>query len=505
MTASPRLSRRQFIGTTAATATAAAATWLHPSHSLQASPVPANRPVRVGYIGCGSQGLRQLLPALRHPDLEIVAVCDPNRESDDYPEWGRGELNEKVRAFLEDPDWARDARGGRCGREVGLRIVRHFQTKNPRPGRPTPCRAYADFREMLDRETDLDAVYIMTPEHLHAVIAVHAMRRGKHVLTHKPIANILHEVRVARDTARASGVATQLFCAASVPSTPQLAEWIGSGAIGAVREVHNWSSRPFWPQGMTELPAGSPPVPEGLDWDLWLGPVPPRSYHPAYTHAVFRGWYDFGTGALGDMGHYSLRQVFTLLKLGSPSSVEASRSQFWDIRDFTWARQVNRVSYPRASLIRWEFPGRGDLHPVTLHWYDGGLRPPLPRELETDGLAMPEEGLLFVGDRGKILADFLGGSPRLIPRSRAAGFTPPPPTLPRPIDELDQFVRACRGGTPAEANFESAYPFSETILLGTIALRVDQKLRWDAEGFAFTNSDEANALRTSPRRAGWAI
>lgn len=501
------LSRRQFLETSAAATAAGAAVALAPRPALAAARfVRAADPIRIAYIGCGTQGLRQLMPALKRPELRVVAVCDPNRKSDDYPEWDRGELNGKVRAFLGDADWAKDARGGLCGREVGQAIVRHHYARERPSGGAGECRAYADFRELLEREADLDAVYIMTPDHLHGVIGIRAMRAGRHVLTHKPIANVLHELRVARDTARATGVATQLFCAAGQSTTAQLSAWMDSGAIGPVREVHNWSSRPFWPQGMTTLPSGNPPVPEGLDWDLWLGPVPSRPYHPAYTHAVFRGWYEFGTGALGDMGHYSLHQVFRILGLGSPLSVEASRSQFWGIRDYTWHREVNVVSYPQASLIRWEFPARESRPAVTLSWYDGGLRPPLPEELEADGETMPDEGLLFVGDRGKILAGFTGSNPRLIPRSRMNAFQPAPGNPNPPVEELDQFIRACRGGEAADASFERAYPFSETILLGTIALRVPGKLRWDTERFEFTNSPDANRLRSRDAyRSGWEI
>jgi predicted dehydrogenase len=384
-------------------------------------------------------------------------------------------------------------------------VVNRYYAAQKRSGQSRVCRAYIDVRELLAKETGVDAVYVMTPEHLHGVIAVRAMRLGKHVITHKPISNVLNEVKVVRDTARETGVATQLFCSSSLASTPTLAEWISSGLIGPVREVHNWSSRPFWPQGMTDLPAETPPVPEGMDWDLWLGPAGQRPYHPAYTHAVFRGWYDFGTGALGDMGHYSFYQIFSILQLGSPRTVQASRSQFWKIENFEWHKQVNTISYPRASMIHWEFDARGDLPPVTLHWYDGGLRPPVPPELHDDGEPMPEEGLLFVGDRGKILADFSGGQPRLLPKARMREFKPPPQTLPRPKDELDQFIRACRGEQPADANFLKAYPFAEAILLGTIALRVNQKLNWDTSRFEFTNSAEANALKFRKNRPGWEV
>ncbi len=345
----------------------------------------------------------------------------------------------------------------------------------------------------------------MTPDHLHATIALAAMKAGKHVITHKPLANVLHEARLVIRAARETGAATHMFCSAGLESTAELAEWIEAGAIGPVREVHNWSTRPYWPQGMTSLPTETVPVPEGLDWTLWLGPVPHRPYHPAYTNAVFRGWYDFGTGALGDMGHYSFFQIFRILELGSPLCVEASRSQYWRIDDLLWKKQVNSVSYPQASLVRWEFPERGGQPPVTLHWYDGGLRPAKPRELEEDGEPMPEEGLLLVGDAGKILADFTGRNARLIPKARMQGWERPTQTLRRPIPELDQWVRACRGTAPSDASFENVAGITETILLGTIALRVDKKLRWDATSARFVNAAEADALMMRRYRDGWAL
>ena len=500
---SPGVSRRRFLAESGAVAAAVAVV---PAHVLGgARHVPPSGKVNIAYIGCGTQGLRQLMPALENKEVRICAVCDPNRKSDDYPEWGPHEVNDKVRKFLGRPQLGqrREGRSVRAGGGAGSREPTIMQARLA--ARSGSCRAYADFRELLAQEKDLDAVYIMTPEHLHGVIAVRAMRQGKHIITHKPISNVLHEVRVVRDMARETGVASHLFCAAGQESSPTIKEWIQSGVIGPVREVHNWSSRPFWPQGMTEAPAEKPPVPEGLQWDLWLGPAAVRPYHPAYTHAVFRGWYDFGTGALGDMGHYSFHQIFEILDLGSCRSVEARRSQFWKIANFTWHKQINRVSYPEASLISWEFPGRGEQPPVTLHWYDGGLRPPLITELEQDGEAMPEEGLLFVGEKGKLLADFTAGAPRLIPKARMQGFTLPPKTLPRPIGELEQFIRSCKGGAPSDASFEKAYPFAETILLGTIALRIDKKLKWDTEKFEFANSAEANALKTRQNRPGWEV
>jgi predicted dehydrogenase len=463
--------------------------------------VPPSDRINVAYIGTGTQGLRQLMPALQRPELRIVAVCDPNRRSEDYVEWSRFELRDKIRGFLGDPSWAEGARSCPCGREVGRELVDRHYGASPGAG----CRAYADFRELIAAEKDLDAVYCMTPDHLHAAVSLAGLRAGKHVITHKPLSNVLSEARLVIRTARETGAATHMFCSAGLESTALLCEWIWGGAIGPVREVHNWSARPYWPQGMTDRPAESVPVPDGLDWDLWLGPVPHRPYHPAYTNAVFRGWYDFGTGALGDMGHYSFFQIFEILKLGSPATVEASRSQYWRIDDLLWIKQINRVSYPQASLLRWEFPERVGMPPVALHWYDGGLRPPKPHELEADGEPMPEEGLLFVGDEGKILADFSGRSPRLLPKARMARFQPPPRTLPRPIDELEQWIRACRGTKPSDASFESVAAITETILLGTIAVRVDRKLRWDAANARFVDAPEADALLSREYREGWKL
>lgn len=498
----PTLTRRRFVGS----ATLATGISIVPRHVLGGAlfVAPSER-INLAYIGCGTQGLRQLMPALENPDINVVAVCDPNRMSDDYPQWGPNELNDKIRKFIDDPQWAKGARGGLCGREVGRHVVNRCYARQKRSGESSDCRAYADFRELLDKEKQIDAVYIMTPDHLHGTIAVRAMRLGKHVIVHKPLANALAEARLVRDTARQAKVATHMFCAADRPSTATISEWLAAGAIGAVREVHNWSSRPFWPQGMTRLPQESVPVPDGLDWDLWLGPAQDRPYHPSYTHAVFRGWVDFGSGALGDMGHYSFYQIWRMFKLAAPAAVSASRSQYWSITDFQWRKETSHVAFPQASSIVWEFAARGDQPALTLHWYDGGLRPPIPDELKADGEQMPAEGMLLIGEKGKLLAGFSGEGPRLIPKARMADFRPPPQTLPRPIPELDQWIRACRGGPPSEASFESVYPFAETIQLGNVALRTDKRLLWDTERMAITNAPEMQQWLHRKYRTGWEL
>ncbi len=502
MSDNQQLNRRNFIKTSIPATTALT---VLPRHVLaNAKSVSPNDKINVGYVGCGTQGFRNLMGALPNENLQIIAVCDPNRESTDYVAWGKNELRNKIRKFLDDPKWDEGVEGCRCGRVVGKEIVERYYSKNKPSGEYKGCPAYIDFRDMLDKEKDLDAVYIMTPDHLHGTVAITAMRQGKHAITHKPIANVFREIQLAVETSIETNAATHLFCAAGNESAPTICEWIWNGAIGPVREVHNWSSRPFWPQGMTEYPPEQP-VPDGLEWDLWLGPVPHRPYNLALTHAVFRGWYDFGAGSLGDMGHYSFHQIFEIMKLGSPISVEAGRSQYWEIVDRLWNKQENMISYPRASMIHWEFPERDEMPPMSLYWYDGGLRPPKPVELDEDGKDMPNEGMLFVGDKGKILAGFSGGEPRLIPEKKMKAFTPPPKTLPRPIGELEQWIRACQGGPASDASFPNAYAFSETIAIGNIALRVDKKLKWHGEKKEFTNSSKANELKYRKYREGWEL
>jgi hypothetical protein len=282
-----------------------------------------------------------------------------------------------------------------------------------------------------------------------------------------------------------------------------LCEWIWDGAIGGVREVHNWSTRPFWPQGMAVFPNDDVSVPEGFNWDLWLGPAAYRPYSPDYTHAKFRGWVDFGSGALGDMGHYSFRQIFQILKLDIPSKIEASHHKVWTIDDYFWTEIDNNIAFPKASTIHFEFDKRDDMPGVTLNWYDGSLKPPLPAELEMDGRTMPKEGLIFAGDKGKILADFTGESPRIIPESKMQEYKRPEKYLERPIDGIDQWINACKGGKPSTASFEEVAKLSKTICLGNIALKFDSKLEWDNTAGEFVNESSANEYLKREIREGW--
>ena len=495
-----KINRRTFIETSAVTAGLS----IVPRHVLGGPGfVAPSDKIHVGYIGCGTQGLRILLDMLRKPEIKIVAVCDVNKDSQDYPEWSKNEVRNKIRVLLEEPNWGEGNSGCRCGRDIGKEIVETYYKKFGHPS--FKCAVYEDYRDMLESQKDVDAVCVMTPEHTHATIAIAAMEKGKHTIMHKPLSNVVSEIRLVAETAQKTGVATHMFCSADSTTTPLIKEWINADAIGTVRKVINWSSRPFWPQGMTALPTEKPSIPAGFNWDLWLGPAEYRAYHPVYTHAKFRGWYDYGSGPLGDMGHYSFYQIWQILNLGETKTVEAGRSEYWTIADGTWHKEINNISFPRAGMVHWEISSRENNGPVSIYWFDGGLRPPKPKELEIDSREMPKEGMLFIGDKGKILAEFSGGSPRLIPEKKMQSFKRPPQTLPRPIEELDQWIGACHGEKPADARFEVLRPISETLMLGTVALRVPDKLNWQADNMLFSNSEEANKLLYRKYRAGWEL
>ncbi|MCC6488590.1 MAG: Gfo/Idh/MocA family oxidoreductase [Candidatus Hydrogenedentes bacterium] len=359
---------------------------------------------------------------------------------------------------------------------------------------------YRDFRKMLDKETGIDAVVVATPDHMHAIASLAAIQLGKHVYCEKPLTHTVHEARVLAKAAREKGVATQMGNQGmAFDGNRLITEWLQAGAIGPVREVHAWSDRPthygklMWAQGM-ERPTDTPPVPATLDWDLWLGPAPERPYHPAYAPFVWRGWWDYGSGGLGDMGIHNLAPVFSSLQLGAPESVDASSTLF------------NDASLPLATMVHYRFPARGDLPPVDVHWYDGGNLPPRPEELEPGEELDPEDGLIFVGDKGKILVESWGGErPRLLPKSRMESYQQPPQTLARSIGHHAEWVEACKGGAPARSSFDFAGPLTEAVLLGMVAVRARRHLVWDSASLTVTNSPEANALVTKQYRKGWEL
>jgi predicted dehydrogenase len=484
------MSRRRFIKTTSSTM---AAFTIVPRHVLGGrGHTPPSEKLNIACIGVGSQGTRVMMEFLEQPDVQIVSVCDVNKESSDYSEWGANELRDKERLLLGDSGWGSDWKGCVCGREPARRLVEAYYGRQKSTGRYRGCTSYDDFRELLEKEKDIDAVIVGTPDHSHATISIAAMRKGKHVYCQKPLTHSVVEARRIAEAARETKVATQVATGNQASeATRQLCEWIWSGAIGPVRRVSNWSSRPFWPQGLNR-PEAEEPVPDGLDWDLWTAPAPARPYNHAYLPFVWRGWFDFGTGAIGDMGCYSFDTIFRVLKLGPPLSVEASSTQSYP------------ESFPAASIIHFSFPGRGEMPPVKLTWYDGGLKPPRPDELE-DGREMGEEneGLLFVGDDGTIMCGFTGRNARLIPESRMKAFQPPPKTLPRSIGHDREWIEACKGGAAPGANFGFSGPVTEAFLLGNVALRAGKKIFWDSENMKVVNNSGAQALLGDSYRPGW--
>jgi len=364
---------------------------------------------------------------------------------------------------------------------------------------------YRDFRVMLDKEAkNIDAVIVGTPDHTHAVAAMAAIKMGKHVYCEKPLCKTIYETRSLMEEARKAKVATQMGNQGhSSEGMKLMCEWIWDGAIGTVREVDVWTTHAVWPQGMTSRPADTPPVPDTLDWDLWLGPAPYRPYNTVYEPALWRGWWDFGTGAIGDMACHNMDPVMMALKLGHPASVEASCSVF--VPSFTWDKPFNKESYPQASIIRYQFPARGDLPPVKMVWYDGGLMPERPEELE-EGLRMGNNmgGVVFKGDKGKLICSSHSGEPRLIPQTFMREYKRPPKTLPRVDSHHQEWIRACKQGTPTGSNFGYAGLLTQVALLGNVALRfLGKKVLWDHENMKITNVPEANDYLHYEYRKGW--
>ncbi len=439
------MNRRTFVRTSAAAAALAAL----PRRLRAVSP---NEKLNLAAVGIGGQGAADLGA---HANDNIVALCDV------------------------DADYAAN-------------------TFNAYPR----ARRYTDFRVMFDREKDIDGVIIATPDHLHAIVTMTALRHGKHVYCEKPLTRTVHEARAIAAAAREAKVATQMGNQGmQFAGNRQLDAMIQGGAIGAVREVHVWSDRPtqrgktplWWPQGV-ERPTDTPPVPPTLDWDKWLGPAPFRPYHSAYAPFRWRGWWDFGSGGLGDMGIHNLAPVFHALQLGAPESVSGSSTAL--VSD----------SVPLAAMVQYRFPARGTMPAVTLHWYDGGLLPPRPEELEAGSELDPEDGALFIGDRGKILVEGWGGEyPRILAGGKEKYRRPP-------IDETalqrhhDEWAAACKTGSPTKSNFAFAGPLTEAVLLGSVCIRHGgTKLLWDGAAGRITNDDRANALLHYPYRDGWTL
>ncbi len=438
------ISRRQAL----AAGAAAAAFTIVPRHVLggpgQNPPSEKMNVAAVGLGGMGSGDVRSVGAA-----HNIVALCDPDQRA----------LERNAKAFPK-------------------------------------AALYVDYRKLLETRKDIDAVIVATPDHAHAAVTMMSLKMHKHVHCQKPLTHSLHEARMNGRAAAEANVATQMGNFGQASEEARLVcETIWSGALGTVREVHAGSNRiPMISQRGCPRPADRPPVPAWLDWDQWVGPAPMRPYHPCYHPFSWRGWWDFGTGCLGDIGCHQFSSTFKALRLGHPTSVEACSS------NQQCPPEIADETAPLSSIVRWEFPAAEKRAAVRLTWWDGGMKPPRPAELEPGRSFAEGDWLMIVGDEGTILDH------RLIPEAKARKIGRPPRLLPRSPGHYAEWFHACKGGPPAGANFiDHAAHLAEVVLLGNIAIRTPQKLLWDGDNLRFTNSAVANKLVNPPYRTGWRL
>ncbi|MDR2969823.1 MAG: Gfo/Idh/MocA family oxidoreductase [Tannerellaceae bacterium] len=505
-----KMSRRAFLSTTAAIG----AFTIVPNHVFAAGKkgmVAPSDKIRMVHIGCGTEGLSELDALLKAPAIEIVGVADPNRESYDYIHWSENGLRNQMRSLIGEPGWKEGIKGIPGGRNVMKEVVEIYYRKN-RPNYKGTIRAMEDYRELLDEMKDVDAVKIMSPDHQHAYQALDCIARGKHVIMHKPLGNKMTEAMKVVDAARASKLSTHMMAynAFGDGNMDQIKKWIDAGAIGKLREIHNWSNRPVWPQ-YPLVPTDTPPVPDGFNWNLWLGPAEMRPYNPQYTHATFRGWYEFGAGAIADMGYYSLWSVFDALKLDSAISVSTRFSRVVGLRNNVPSTIINDYSYPMAAAYRFEVPCKDGSGSIILQWHDGGMKPQRPEGYEEDDL--PIEGMMFIGDKGAIVSGFLKEDPRIV-GARAKDYAGikghPMPEHPRSALPdgterwLQQWIDGCRGKGKGPGSFEYAKEVNETFNLGSVSLMSNgKKLIYDPKTRRITNDENANRLLTRNIRNGW--
>jgi len=360
------------------------------------------------------------------------------------------------------------------------------------------AKRYEDFRVMLEREGDnIDAVTVSTPDHTHAAAAMMALRMGKHTYCQKPLTRTIGEARALERAARGAGVATQMGNQGhSWEGTRQMREWVEAGWIGTVREVHYWTNRPIWPQAI-ERPLEAYNVPSTLNWDLWLGPAPERPYHPAYAPFAWRGWWDYGTGALGDIACHAMDAAFWALDLGYPTRITPESTPLFE------------ETAPAVSRITYEFPARGNRPAIRVVWRDGNLTPPRPSDL-AEGSRWPfgDSGQLWVGDEGSLAAGIYGENPFLVngERHKALMADPPEPRYPRTEGVYKEWIAACKSGGKAGSDFAlHSGPLTEMVLLGNLAVRSAQVLEIDPSTGQVTNAQIPEEYVNPVYREGWTL
>jgi predicted dehydrogenase len=416
----------------------------------------------------------------------IVALCDVDW---DYAERTFGRLPAEIEE-REGQVKSLESESDRKEMLAWIESTKRLADQVPR------AKRYVDYREMLDKQKDIDAVMIATPDHMHAAIALAAMDLGKHVYVQKPLTWSVEEARKLAQKAATAKIATQMGNQGhSSDDARLLNEYIWAGAIGDVNEVHVWTDRPlgYWPQAVPrpEPAMGSYPVPDKLAWDLFLGVAPQVPYHPVYHPFNWRGWVDWGVGPLGDMGAHLIDHAMWALELGYPTTVETVSTPF------------NKVSYPAATMTYYQFPARGSRPAVALTWYDGGLFPPKPEELGNEELDKTG-GVLFIGTKGKLLCRTLGADPRLLPKTLHESFGVPPQKLPRIATSHEMnWVDAAKGKTEASCPFDYAARLTEVMLLGIVALRTGRKIEYDGANMRVTNIPWANQFLSREYRTGW--
>lgn len=468
-------SRRKFIRNSAIVGSAF---FIVPRHVLGRGHIPPSDKLNIAGIGVGGKGGGDLAEFAKSPRVNIVALCD-----------------------VDDAQAAKS---------------RQKYTNAP---------YYKDFREMLAKEkNNIDACSISTPDHTHAVATLAAMQLGKHVYTQKPLTHDIYEARILAQAAKKYKVVTQMGNqGGSGDGVRKAKEMIDAGMIGKVIEAHAWTNRPVWPQGIA-TPSGTHPVPAGMDWNNWIGPSKYVEYNPAYHPFNWRGWWSYGTGALGDMACHIMDPIYRILPIQYPESAECSVATIWKEM---WNDSPNLDAFPPASIIHLTYPRTDGKGKISVSWHDGGLLPERPEELlPGEGFGNWDGGVLFVGKKGKLLLDCYGENPRLLPTKLMQEKNMPKEKIKRvPEGHYLQWVNACLAGygnAETSSPFEYAGPFTESVLMGNLAIRSWQmknpkltgwgdkylgrkKLLWDAENMKITNFDEANEFVKRPYRDGWSL